>query len=85
MIQPTRYDRRFNFTDWEANHPTAPVPGSALDMELNEIRTVLNALTIDTAELASHHQRLETLTTLLAGISDRLERIEEALRQEARL
>lgn len=35
---PVPYQRISNFTDWQANHPTEPVPGTALDAEFNAIR-----------------------------------------------
>lgn len=38
------YTRRFDFTDWQANHPTDPAPGTALDAEFNGVALSLNQL-----------------------------------------
>ena len=34
---PAPYARQFTFTNWEANHPGDPVPGTALDAEFNAV------------------------------------------------
>lgn len=36
--RPTPYARLYNFTDWEANRPTDPVPGTQLDAEFNAVK-----------------------------------------------
>lgn len=38
------YTRRFDFTDWQANHPTDPAPGTALDAEFNGVALSVNQL-----------------------------------------
>jgi hypothetical protein len=38
------YQRRFSFTDWEANHAAKPAPGTALDAELDAIQAALTDL-----------------------------------------
>lgn len=35
---PTPYTRQTSFTDWEANHPGEPAPGTQLDAEFNAVR-----------------------------------------------
>lgn len=39
--RPTPYVRLYSFTDWEANFPKDPVPGSRLDGEFNAIGIAL--------------------------------------------
>jgi hypothetical protein len=41
MTQPTEYVRRYRFTDWEANNPGKPQPGTQLDAEFDDIQSVL--------------------------------------------
>jgi len=36
---PAPYTRQTSFTDWEANHPGEPAPGTQLDAEFNAVRT----------------------------------------------
>jgi len=36
--RPLPYTRLYSFTDWEANFPTDPVPGSRLDAEFNAVK-----------------------------------------------
>jgi hypothetical protein len=40
---PVPYQRQFNFSDWEANHPVDPPPGSALDAEFNAVLASIEA------------------------------------------
>lgn len=36
--RPAIYSRQYSFTDWEANHPLDPVPGTQLDAEFNLVQ-----------------------------------------------
>src|SRR5690625_4023995 len=38
MAEPTRYTPGFNYSGWEADHPTEPKPGSELDNDFAHIR-----------------------------------------------
>lgn len=39
MAQPTPYAPTYDFSDWQAVHPTDPLPGADLDVQLNLIKT----------------------------------------------
>lgn len=39
---PTPYTRLTSFTDWEANHPGEPAPGTSLDAEFNAVELSLD-------------------------------------------
>ena len=43
MSQPTRYERGYSFTGFQATTPNLPLPGNRLDGELENIETSLNA------------------------------------------
>lgn len=38
---PPPYTRQTSFTDWEANHPSEPAPGTSLDAEFNAVQVSL--------------------------------------------
>lgn len=40
---PPPYVRQASFTDWEANHPGEPNPGTSLDTEFNTVQESINA------------------------------------------
>lgn len=42
MAQPTPYVRQTNFSDYQASNPTTPLSATALDRELNAIKTSLD-------------------------------------------
>lgn len=42
MAQPTTYDRQYNFEEWQALHPSAPLPGDQVDLEYNTIKITLD-------------------------------------------
>jgi hypothetical protein len=44
MSQPPAYSRSFSFTNYQAMNPTAPVPGSQVDLELNNAKATLDAV-----------------------------------------
>lgn len=68
---PTPYQRQFNFTDWQANHPVDPPPGTALDAEFN---AVLAAVTVTQERLAHIQQDDGSLVAplVLAAIAEHL-------------
>lgn len=41
--RPAPYVRLYSFTDWEANHPTDPAPGTQLDAEFNAVQISLTS------------------------------------------
>lgn len=49
---PAPYQRQFNFTDWQANHPTDAAPGTALDAEFNALHEAM-------AQTQSRLQRIQ--------------------------
>ncbi|MER9685900.1 hypothetical protein [Mesorhizobium sp. M0139] len=42
MTQPTPYNRAYNFSNYQAENPTSPLPGNKLDEELGRIKAVLD-------------------------------------------
>ncbi len=44
MAQPTAYERSTSFANYQAANPSAPLPGAAIDAELNNIKSTLDAL-----------------------------------------
>jgi len=74
---PVPYVRRFNFTDWQASHPSDPPPGTALDAEFNAVQTSLTAtqnrlaqIQNDDGSLANGAVGLDQLTAdMLATVS----------------
>jgi hypothetical protein len=44
MSQPPPYSRSFSFTNYQATNPSAPVPGSQVDLELNNAKATLDAV-----------------------------------------
>lgn len=69
MTQPTQYNRQFSFTNYQAVHPTDPLPGTSVDAELNAIRVttegVLASLALiqrDDGALANDSVGLDQLT-----------------------
>lgn len=44
MAQPPPYNRSFSFTNYQTSNPTTPLPGNSLDIELNAVKTTLDAL-----------------------------------------
>ena len=44
MAQPTAYNPAYNFSDFQADSPTSPLPADKLDIELNNIQTTLDGV-----------------------------------------
>lgn len=44
MAQPSAYNRQFNFSNYQASSPTAPVPANYLDAEFNAVKLVLDQI-----------------------------------------
>jgi hypothetical protein len=44
MSQPPAYSRSFSFTNYQAQNPTAALPGSQVDLELNSAKATLDAV-----------------------------------------
>lgn len=42
MTQPTPYNRAYNFSNYQAENPTSPLPGNKLDEEFGRIKAVLD-------------------------------------------
>ena len=60
MAQPSPYNRAFNFSNYQAQNPTVPLPGGHLDEELSrvklttdQIRAVLKLIQRDDTALAN--------------------------------
>lgn len=43
MAYPPYYDRKHPFTDWQAEHPSSPLPADWLEEELNSAKTSIDA------------------------------------------
>jgi hypothetical protein len=77
MSQPTPYNRLYNFTDFQTVNPTAPLPATQLDNELNavqltaaQIRTNLGLIQRDDGALANQSVTPDSLSAgALAMIS----------------
>lgn len=75
MTQPTPYSPTYNFTDWQAAHPSDPLPGDDVDIQLSSLSTfsqqVCNSLAQiqrDDGALANGIVNLESLSTALATL-----------------
>ena len=44
MPQPTKYNRQYNFTDFQSSSPSDPLPATQVDGELNAVKTNLDGL-----------------------------------------
>jgi hypothetical protein len=44
MSQPIPYSRAFSFTNFQASNPTSALPGSQVDLELNNAKATLDAI-----------------------------------------
>jgi hypothetical protein len=44
MAQPVEYNRQYNFTNYQALNPTAPLPGDEHDNEYNSIKVTLDQI-----------------------------------------
>ena len=44
MAQPPLYERAFDFSDWEATHPSEPKPGVQFDIEFDRLVTSVAAI-----------------------------------------
>lgn len=42
MAQPTIYDRQYNFTEYQALHPTVSLPADKVDLELSTVKITLD-------------------------------------------
>lgn len=51
MAQPTPYERSASFSNWQTANPSAPPPGSDLDAEFNAIKTTLDQLLSNLAQI----------------------------------
>ena len=75
---PLPYQRQQNFSAWQANHPTDPLPGFALDAEFNAVHDSLLATQERLALLQREDGQLhlleviETLTARIAALEARL-------------
>lgn len=44
MAQPVEYNRQYNFTNYQALNPTAPLPGDEVDNEFNSAKVTLDEI-----------------------------------------
>ena len=42
MAAPTEYTRQYSFQDYQALHPTSPLPADKVDLELNAVKTAVD-------------------------------------------
>lgn len=77
MAQPTPYEREYNFTNYQASSPSAPLPASHVDAELNRVKTTLDEVLAnleliqrDDGELANGVVGLEQMdAAAVAGVN----------------
>jgi hypothetical protein len=58
MAQPVEYNRQYNFTNYQALQPTAPLPGDELDNEYNSIKVTLDQIRANLALIQRDDGRL---------------------------
>lgn len=75
MAQPVEYNRQYNFTNYQALNPTAPLPGDELDNEFNsakvtldEIRARLALIQRDDGRLANGSVGNDQLAAVISGL-----------------
>ncbi len=75
MAQPVPFEPSFSFADWATTHPSDPLPGDEVDIQLNSIKTfsqaVCNSLAQiqrDDGALANNIVKPESLSTDLAAL-----------------
>lgn len=51
MAQPDPYLREFNFTNWQASHPSDPLPAAHMDAELNRVKSVTDRILANLATI----------------------------------
>src|SRR5690606_20263902 len=44
MVQPSPYNRAFNFSNYQAENPTKPLPGGSLDEEFARLKQVVDQI-----------------------------------------
>lgn len=44
MSQPPAFNRSFSFSNFQAQNPSLPVPGSQIDLELNDAKATLDGV-----------------------------------------
>jgi hypothetical protein len=76
MAQPVEYNRQYNFTNYQALQPTAPLPGDELDNEFNsakvtldEIRARLALIQRDDGRLANGSVGYDQIAAAVTGFS----------------
>jgi hypothetical protein len=68
---PEPYQRQFNFTDWQANHPVDPPPGTSLDAEFNAVLLALTNTQERLARIQTDEGNLNP-PLVLAAVADQL-------------
>jgi Tfp pilus assembly protein PilO len=75
MAQPVEYNRQYNFTNYQALQPTAPLPGDEVDNEFNsakvtldEIRARLALIQRDDGRLANGSVGNDQLAAVISGL-----------------
>ena len=75
MTQPAAYNRAYNFSNYQSQNPTAPLPGNKVDEELSRVKATLDEILANIAllqrddnALANATVGLDQLKTELAGI-----------------
>ena len=51
MAQPPTYNRVTSFTNYQSLNPTTPLPASSVDQEFNAVKTTLDALNTNIAQI----------------------------------
>lgn len=76
MAQPVEYNRQYNFTNYQALNPTAPLPGDEVDNEFNsakvtldEIRARLALIQRDDGRLANGSVGFDQIAAAVTGFA----------------
>ena len=72
MSQPAPFNRAFSFSNFQANNPSLPIPGSQVDGELNNVKSTLDATLANLAQIQRDDGALKngsvTFDTLSASL-----------------
>ncbi|SFI39943.1 hypothetical protein [Bradyrhizobium sp. Gha] len=73
MSQPPAYNRSFSFSNFQAQNPTAALPGSQVDIELNNVKATLDATRANLAQIQRDDGGLKNGTVTFDALSPALQ------------
>jgi hypothetical protein len=75
MAQPVAYNREYNFTNYQSNHPNNPLPAAHVDAEYNRVKRTLDQIRAklaliqrDDGALANHIVTFDALSEELQNL-----------------